>query len=266
MQKDTNNQEVTQKDNTLYETISLVFKDSKGIFLYKKSEKISKAFFMLTQHLEDSQSIKARLRDSALELLDKSYVFLSVSKLSEDTSKEVVLNLMKLISLSDIGLSAKFISDANYQIIIKQIHIFIHEISEHLKSVHKDGNLIPSTLFDISFVEEIPSVSFEQKTEIITSPNKDNQTKGQIPQHKVIASVVAKDNVNQVDEKKEKNTRQDLIINTIRQRGELSIKDLTDVIKGCSEKTIQRELVSLVSSGTLLKTGERRWSRYSLSD
>jgi hypothetical protein len=32
----------------------------------------------------------------------------------------------------------------------------------------------------------------------------------------------------------------------------------------CGEKTLQRELVSMVSSGLLKKTGEKRWSRYSL--
>lgn len=62
-----------------------------------------------------------------------------------------------------------------------------------------------------------------------------------------------------------KNDRQVTIINTIKEKGELSIKDLTDVIKGCSEKTIQRELISLVTDGVLYKTGERRWSRYSLA-
>ncbi|MDQ5912238.1 MAG: hypothetical protein QG568_453, partial [Patescibacteria group bacterium] len=62
-----------------------------------------------------------------------------------------------------------------------------------------------------------------------------------------------------------KSERQTLILSTIGTRGESSIKDLTDVIKGCSEKTIQRELIALVDSGSLLKTGERRWSRYSIA-
>lgn len=61
-----------------------------------------------------------------------------------------------------------------------------------------------------------------------------------------------------------KNDRQAVIINTISVKGELSIKDLSSVVKGCSEKTIQRELIALVEKGILNKTGERRWSRYSL--
>jgi DeoR/GlpR family transcriptional regulator of sugar metabolism len=38
------------------------------------------------------------------------------------------------------------------------------------------------------------------------------------------------------------------------------------VIKDVSEKTIQRELISLIEAGIILKTGERRWSRYSIKN
>jgi hypothetical protein len=43
------------------------------------------------------------------------------------------------------------------------------------------------------------------------------------------------------------------------------IKDVSPLIEGCSEKTIQRELMSMVHNGTLKKIGEKRWSRYSLA-
>jgi hypothetical protein len=32
----------------------------------------------------------------------------------------------------------------------------------------------------------------------------------------------------------------------------------------CSEKTLQRELVSMIQDGVLYKTGEKRWSKYSI--
>ncbi len=58
--------------------------------------------------------------------------------------------------------------------------------------------------------------------------------------------------------------RQQIIINELRNKGQLTVKDLAEKIKDCSEKTIQRELLSLVGSGVLRKEGERRWSRYSV--
>jgi hypothetical protein len=37
------------------------------------------------------------------------------------------------------------------------------------------------------------------------------------------------------------------------------------VVRGVSEKTIQRELSLLVLEGTVRKQGERRWTTYSLA-
>jgi hypothetical protein len=59
--------------------------------------------------------------------------------------------------------------------------------------------------------------------------------------------------------------RQNIILREIRNRGQLTIRDLVGKIEGCSEKTIQRELLALVEGGVLKKEGERRWSKYSIS-
>lgn len=58
--------------------------------------------------------------------------------------------------------------------------------------------------------------------------------------------------------------RQLVIIKEIRLKGQLTIRDLVDKITGCSEKTIQRDLLALVENGVLKKEGERRWSKYSI--
>ena len=61
---------------------------------------------------------------------------------------------------------------------------------------------------------------------------------------------------------KDKNSRQDIILSMLKSGVKLTIKDFAQNIKDCSEKTIQRELLSLVSKGVLKKEGERRWSKY----
>ncbi|MEK7062719.1 MAG: DeoR family transcriptional regulator, partial [Patescibacteria group bacterium] len=63
---------------------------------------------------------------------------------------------------------------------------------------------------------------------------------------------------------KEPKLSQKTIIEIIKTKGKVNIKDISKLIKGCSEKTIQRKLISLVKNGILKKEGERRWSRYSL--
>jgi hypothetical protein len=76
-----------------------------------------------------------------------------------------------------------------------------------------------------------------------------------------------------------KKQRREDIVNIIKIiGGNATIKDIKDkakslpqntglpsqagVLATCSEKTLQRELVSMVKNGVLKKTGEKRWSRY----
>jgi predicted HTH transcriptional regulator len=61
---------------------------------------------------------------------------------------------------------------------------------------------------------------------------------------------------------KDKSSRQDIILSMLKSGVKLTIKDFAQNIKDCSEKTIQRELLALVSKGMLKKEGERRWSKY----
>jgi hypothetical protein len=43
-----------------------------------------------------------------------------------------------------------------------------------------------------------------------------------------------------------------------------TIRDIADIITDVSEKTIQRELNSLIEKGQVIREGERRWSKYSV--
>ena len=62
-----------------------------------------------------------------------------------------------------------------------------------------------------------------------------------------------------------KNSRQSIIIGLLKRKKEIMIKDVSPLINGCSEKTIQRELSAMVHTGVLKRIGEKRWSRYSLA-
>lgn len=64
---------------------------------------------------------------------------------------------------------------------------------------------------------------------------------------------------------KGQNNRATLILEALKKQKTASIKALAAVITGCSEKTIQRELSALIEQGLVRKTGERRWSVYSLA-
>lgn len=61
-----------------------------------------------------------------------------------------------------------------------------------------------------------------------------------------------------------KKDRRAIILSMLQKKDSITVKDVSLEIKDCSEKTLQRELLSLVAQGILTKHGERRWSAYSL--
>jgi len=56
--------------------------------------------------------------------------------------------------------------------------------------------------------------------------------------------------------------RTSVILQMVRKNQGVSVSDIATVIQDCSEKTIQRELASLIQQGLVRKKGERRWSLY----
>ncbi|MFT7507652.1 MAG: hypothetical protein ACI92I_000816 [Acidimicrobiales bacterium] len=50
----------------------------------------------------------------------------------------------------------------------------------------------------------------------------------------------------------------------IEAKGEATIKDISEIVTDCSEKTVQRELNAMIEGNLIKRHGERRWSKYSL--
>jgi len=59
--------------------------------------------------------------------------------------------------------------------------------------------------------------------------------------------------------------RQRRILELLRAEPNVSIKDISERIKDCSQKTIQRELNDMIEKGHVIRVGEKRWSRYSVT-
>lgn len=58
--------------------------------------------------------------------------------------------------------------------------------------------------------------------------------------------------------------RSDRIKTVLEAKPHATIRDIAEIITDVSEKTIQRELNSLIEKGQVVREGERRWSRYSV--
>jgi DNA-binding transcriptional ArsR family regulator len=60
--------------------------------------------------------------------------------------------------------------------------------------------------------------------------------------------------------------RRNDVLRVVRNKGKVSIKDITEILKDIGDKTIQRELHALVQEGVLVKEGEKRWSTYRIAN
>ena len=125
---------------------------------------------------------------------------------------------------------------------------------------------------ELKSLENIPTQTplVVEKKEVTTGYIKDKKTVENMSfiNHNKISNVLSqikKINTKEVSisgKQNEKNERSNIILSLIKDKREVSIKDISITLTDCSEKTIQRELNTLVSKGQIKKTGSKRWSKY----
>jgi DeoR-like helix-turn-helix domain len=205
----------------------------------KKTEKLASAVYLITGLLSDSEPMKWSLRKKVSELLSFVLTYKNIRQSEFPAFVQVVnAKVAEVISLMEVSVLGGLISQMNFAIIEKEFGNLTTIISSLTNKTDVTNNIIPVSFFDASQFVSAP-------TEYARSVVKDNVSVKDIGVFK-------------------SNNRQGIILGLLKKKKELSIKDIAMVIKDVSEKTIQRELVSLIDAGVISKTGERRWSKYSL--
>lgn len=272
-----------------------ILKDKGFNLIFNKTEKVSTALYMITNFMSAQEPLKWHIRDASLKMLN-SVMSLNKTSLSgrDVLMREITGNLFEVKSLFGIAYRSGFISVMNFEIVDGEIRKLI----EFLASYDSDKISINTNLFSKEFwdSENLPvdkhdakqfndfylkdKKNINNKTSIFLKDNKEikdvqhirigQKNKGQIFDQ--IPNFVIKDiKASKLDyeiSKKAKeikiSNRREKIIKIVTDLGQVSVKDIAERVDGCSEKTLQRELLNLVNEGVLKKDGERRWSRYSL--
>ncbi len=236
-------------------------------FLSQKSQRLATALYMITNLFDPVEPLRLMIRECALGLLSDT-LSLRESTLAEtdERVRSILLLSQEIIAYCDVAYAGQMISEMNHHILKKECEVFMHELdAKKLRKNEQTGLAIPSTFFDIEDAPEIKTgasglgATFEQEFfgRPKVSPTSAKEHKGHIKDIRVLEKITTKDaSVN----------RKDMIVKTFKQshKSSLTIKDISEFIKDCSEKTIQRQLIDLVKTGVLEKQGERRWSTYSL--
>ncbi len=264
---------INQNSPIIKADINLIFAgDSFGLFVFKKTERIVTAIYLLTGLMSDKEPMKEKLRDLATRMLENSLAMSERVWGEEIFQKNLIATTCEITVLFNIAEKTKMISSMNHKIMnseIEKLSDFLVTSAKNYSSakVAFDPNMFDG---DYNYVPEQGYKTVISDLEKIAQVNSFDFYKGQKDiKDNLKNTVFEKMSLKKIDENskviKDKSNRQEIILAMLKGGMKLTIKDFAKNIKGCSEKTIQRELISMVGKGVLKKEGERRWSKYFLA-
>jgi len=244
-QKDNNSSSFNDPIN--WRTLGFFSSEDYLIYIFKKTEKITAAIYLVSGLLKDDEPLKWELRDRGMDLISSS--FTASSPLPGDKNS-VIQSLftaaLETVSLLNVARVSNLITEMNHTILVKEIDNVLNLLRERLTANAENAGLVLSE----SFFKTPSLFTSGFKPEQRQEPKESRQVTG--VSHR------------RPDPTAKKSQRQEHIVTILKGQSGLTIKDFTRIITDCSEKTIQRELLDLVGKGVVKKEGERRWSRYSL--
>jgi hypothetical protein len=245
------------------------------ILSYTKTDKLITALYMVTDIIDKDEPLRNKLRTLGTGII-------SDMNTNPINASNKILDIMSFL---DIASAISIISEMNCSILKKEFSQLDQSIKEYVVSEKKQINL--SEFFESSSspfqgrTEEgflnsphpSPLLSKERGREISKGHTRIGVQKGSTLM-KALSAVGHVKSINVLGLASHNDRRED-IINIIKIiGGNATIKDIKDKAKAipekakslvsCGEKTLQRELVSMVKDGVLKKEGEKRWSRYFL--
>lgn len=246
--KHTNNEDfVLEKSifNNIFE------KDIRRVFIYKKAERLAKALHLIAPAFSESASLRNRIDAIAIGLVDAAVLPPGIARTA--LSRE----LLALSSVLSIARTGGLLSAMNAELIAREAHVLLQEVA-----VYEEPRL---------FLDEAPTLSSIAKSAL----KKDSTQSANLVAREHSKPRPVRVNTATIDKRHIKDTprtpsgavkdRREAVMSVIRNKGSVSIKGISTMIRGVSEKTIQRELLSLIEAGIVEKQGERRWSVYSLA-
>lgn len=208
-------------------------------YIFKKTEKIVCAIYYVTHSDIDSRinsHVVSDLEMTAKTVLDVALVSLKGTDVSlVRYTTDLMHAYIALESMLRVAQAARCIGG-------EHLEVFLHEINSVERLLKKYTEQKPHD-FILDPVPERTLVR-ARKTEAVHSPR-----------------VTANEESISVERTR---SRRERVLEVLRDKSEATIKDIVTVITDCSEKTIQRELISLIKDNIVHREGERRWSKYSI--
>ncbi|MFZ4499976.1 MAG: hypothetical protein ACOYMZ_00575 [Minisyncoccia bacterium] len=202
-----------------------------------KGQKIAAALYLVTAHLSDIDPLKNTLRTHAVTLL---------SAPAGDVGARLARGISDLLS---VAVLARLISERNASIITLELR--------HFLALSDSSSDTLTTTLEMHFGAQPGALGAHYGTERSVAFKKTHTPLSSIGQSVVRNNEPIFNAKNAV-----KPERQQHILSFINERKSAGIKDIALLFPDTSEKTIQRELGTLVATGRITKRGAKRWSVY----
>lgn len=281
-------------------TTDILGEDQYLLFLFKKTERVVAALYVVTSFFMDIEPLKWKIRDSGTCLLKYTLSFTERAMVrSKESLSDTLAEIAHLLSLLDLAYVANLLSPMNFSIVKKEL--------ESMVGIIEGGWRIPGASSSPAIFQEsffgIPKAIFSDTKEgrneavVPLSQNvgqrRDTEAllhslgdferfeksqkdiyKGQTGagfnvlnkrtpiSAKKTQRISGQRQITRLLSNQIKEGRKQSILMILKQGNSATTKDLSTSISGCSEKTIQRLLIEMVQGGVLKREGKRRWSRY----
>lgn len=236
----------------------------------EKSLKMAAALHLVTELFSETEPIRSALREQAIAL-----VLVAADRRIMESSESIdgaQYVLDTTLSLIEVLNKSRLLSDMNTTILITELGQLTTLLGSIAIPSAKLSELVLHDLFassdGASMTEPITPAAPTHKTIFSASsvvPEAQSKTTPSPRTPTAPAATTASKTQPAVIKKTqpvaEKTNRRDQILACIANQGS-SIKDIAHAVKGCSEKTIQRELNAMIEQGMVVREGEKRWSIY----
>ena len=134
------------------------------VYLYKKTEKLVSALYMLSNFISDKEPIKWQLREIGTELLSQSLALSNKTSFEQmPVFKNFVVAGLKTLSFLNISYLSGIVSEMNYLILKHEFEALIRTIESGEEFGNNKGLIFSDHFFEISEeyqgnkLEELPS-------------------------------------------------------------------------------------------------------------
>ena len=220
-------------------------------FCFLKLEKIAQVCTLLTEKAPLPGTPHTNQLTAAAVILPREVLYCAAGEVSLE---RVLADIFTLIFEIRLSATRGHITAENAAVLVQECSL----VAERLSRRADASTLLSLSDFAVDVFEDEPQKALSLR-DVPSMYQKDStyKTKGAVKE-------IASKRSGQISPK-DITGRASQIIEFISKNGPVSIKDITEIVVGCSEKTIQRELAVLIQTGVLQRTGERRWSRYLLA-